>query len=177
MAEYTFSGDPPLTLEYDQYLPGSNESNTISGSNYTDNFIDGYDGDDTLLGGNWSDIIVGSDVNSGGDDMDFLTGGLGFDTFVIGNWAGNFYDDYSGWAVINDFFDHRETIVLNGTKDNVNFTIIDSLYGQESIPDLEISVGGLTQAVLVDKGTADWVTNFSGDLGGANDLGYVYLST
>jgi Ca2+-binding RTX toxin-like protein len=54
----------------------------------------GAEGNDTLLGGSGNDRLIGISLSSGlgRREKDVLTGGIGNDTFVLGNQASFFYD-------------------------------------------------------------------------------------
>ncbi len=79
-----------------------------------DDIIFGYSGDDVLFGGSGNDVLVGGWFQgSGGNhdtrEVDILTGGDGFDVFVLGDSTGLLYGDLSpdfnseNHAVITDF--------------------------------------------------------------------------
>lgn len=82
---------------------------------------------DILLGRAGPDTLTGVDPNGsdvGMGTIDRLTGGKGFDTFVLGNEIAHFYDDdrvnrrgLKDFAVITDL-KRNDIIQLNGTTDD-----------------------------------------------------------
>lgn len=66
------------------YFPGSRDADSLVGTSF-DDFMQGYDGADTLRGGLGSDTLIGGaddDLIEGGRGSDRLSGGSGSDTFV-----------------------------------------------------------------------------------------------
>ena len=92
----------------------------INGGDGND-IIFGGAGYDTVFGGAGDDILNGTDgVNAGYDQEDRLNGGLGTDTFVLGNSDRGFYS-HQGWGdcvIIEDFNMNEDVIQLNGSSDN-----------------------------------------------------------
>lgn len=110
----------------DNFIFGNAGNDTLSGLG-GDDLIDGWTGNDQLFGDSGNDILlgytgndsllgdVGTDllVGEAGDDLlqgygqtefeyDILSGGVGADTFVLGDASGVFYKE-SGFATISDF--------------------------------------------------------------------------
>lgn len=85
-----------------------------------DDHLYGLEGNDDIYGGRGSDILVGvnpSSANPGRGEIDILNGGLGQDTFVLGDkqnvfYRGNRLEDY---AIIRDFTS-QDTIQLHGNR-------------------------------------------------------------
>ncbi len=92
-----------------------------------DDFIDGGGGndslsgdlsDDTIIGGLGNDFIIGAGRESGENEIDFLTGSVGTDTFVLGNSNVAFYSfaGSSDYAIITDLnnFENDRMIAFGG---------------------------------------------------------------
>lgn len=77
------SGDI-LGTGLDDDIIGSNGVDNIKGRNGNDELIGGG-GNDTLVGGGNNDVLVGTNYAFGGvNEVDYLRGGPGADTFVLG---------------------------------------------------------------------------------------------
>jgi Ca2+-binding RTX toxin-like protein len=103
------------TINRNQYVFGSSDTNTLAGGNQADHLY-GMSGDDTLNGGGGSDWLEGGaddDTLNGADDADTLYGGTGADALAGG--AGN--DKLYGGA--------GEDIYVHNTGDG-NDVIVDS---------------------------------------------------
>jgi Ca2+-binding RTX toxin-like protein len=101
----------------DQLYGGNGKDNLYGGvgNDYLsggadDDYMIGGAGKDTLTGGTGNDILCGSDLPSGGAyEVDYLTGGLGADTFLLswdlGSSSRALYTANGGsdYAVITDF--------------------------------------------------------------------------
>jgi len=99
-------------------LQGQAGNDILYGEDDDDGLVGG-DGNDKLYGGRGNDVLTGiknsfddSDlyVQYGGSQIDYLTGGLGADIFVLGDANHVFYDDADnsgggkqGYAIITDF--------------------------------------------------------------------------
>lgn len=99
-------------LGNDELSGGEGEDVIFGGKD--DDFLDGGGGndtlngdlnDDTIIGQLGNDFIIGAGRESGENEIDFLTGGEGTDTFVLGNSNVPFYSGAgsSDYAVITDF--------------------------------------------------------------------------
>ncbi|NEP00124.1 MAG: hypothetical protein F6K58_15885 [Symploca sp. SIO2E9] len=130
--------------DLDNQTSGSNNSNDVingQGGNDVLSGLRGYDtlrggsGADTLLGGEDDDSLNGGEGNdflngSGGSnsifEYDYLSGGDGADIFVLGDTSGAFYQNY-GHATITDFdYAEGDKIQVFGS---INDYSLDS-YGQ-----------------------------------------------
>lgn len=82
--------------------------------------IYGGAGWDTIYGGVGNDTLNGTDsINAGYNQEDRLNGGLGADTFVLGDSNRGYYNA-QGWTdcvVVEDFDIHEDTVQLNGSSD------------------------------------------------------------
>jgi Ca2+-binding RTX toxin-like protein len=97
-------------------------------SNYprTDDTAVGDDGDDILWTGLGNDTLRGaSSAKESRGDVDWLCGGGGNDTFILGDSTGRYYDDgkdanpgLSDYAAILDFNRKRDTVQLVGQSSN-----------------------------------------------------------
>ncbi|MGK7918953.1 MAG: calcium-binding protein [Trichodesmium sp.] len=107
-------------------LSGGEGADLIFGGKDGD-FIDGGSGndtlsgdlsDDTIIGGLGNDLIIGAGRESGENEIDFLTGSAGTDTFVLGNSNVAFYSSAgsSDYAVITDLnnFENDAIITFGG---------------------------------------------------------------
>lgn len=99
------------------FLYGEVGNDAINGSNGND-LIDGGQGNDLLMGGGFS--VSFPDFF----EVDTLTGGLGKDTFILGNANQVFYDDLNvlstgefDYAVITDFNPNQDVIQLYGSSE------------------------------------------------------------
>lgn len=130
-------GDEAFDFGYD-LLYGGSGNDTIFGGD-ADDSLTGDDGDDQLYGNFGSDYLEGgegSDLLHGGGgfyELDFLVGGNGWDTFVLGDGETVFYDDgdpfstgESDYAYITDFNVLRDTIQLHGSADAYSLDYFDS---------------------------------------------------
>jgi len=86
-----------------------------------DDLLTGTDSDDLLMGETGDDILIGT-PDDGTGEIDFLIGGGGADTFVLGNDTTVFYDDgfartmgIADYAAIADFNLEHDTIQLHGS--------------------------------------------------------------
>lgn len=112
---------------------GNNDNDSIWGEGGNDTLY-GDDGDDYVFGGAGDDKVVGGNGNDKlygglGDDrllgvksrnaieIDELTGGGGKDTFLVGDYHGNFYNNggNSDYALIKDMSYLDQIILDNGT--------------------------------------------------------------
>jgi Ca2+-binding RTX toxin-like protein len=97
---------------------GNNLNNTIIG-NSANNNLWGNSGNDSLSGGAGNDRLNGYGY-FGSTEYDTLTGGLGADTFELGNSSDSYYDSnglYSGdgYAIITDFkYQEGDKLQLKG---------------------------------------------------------------
>ncbi len=110
------------TPNQDQIV-GNKRNNILDGFGGDDNLIGGL-GNDTLIGGDGNDTLLGtSNTGSGLHEKDVLTGGSGVDKFILGNASGSFYkrNGNKDFAEITDFA-FGEQIQL-GTGDVYNIQI------------------------------------------------------
>ncbi len=113
-------------------LDGGSGNDTIDGGSGNDTLIGG-DGNDSLIGGFGNDSISGGNgddtINAygtsafGGEQYDTLSGGTDGrnDRFILGGSWGVSYKGY-GYATINDFNGIYDTLVLNGTSSQYNYS-------------------------------------------------------
>ncbi len=112
-------------LGNDELSGGEGEDLIFGGKD--DDFLDGGGGDDTLsgdlsddtiIGQLGNDFIIGAGSDSGENDIDFLTGSAGTDTFVLGNSNVAFYSfgGSSDYAIITDLnnFESDRIIAFGG---------------------------------------------------------------
>ncbi|OKH28890.1 FG-GAP repeat protein [Chroogloeocystis siderophila] len=99
---------------------GNSLNNQIIGNN-ANNLLIGLAGNDTLKGEEGNDYLVGSFGLPG--DKDILTGGAGIDTFILGDFSQDFYDDLNNktsgvgdYALITDFNPNQDIVRLSGAK-------------------------------------------------------------
>jgi Ca2+-binding RTX toxin-like protein len=87
----------------------------------TDDTLTGTTGNDILWGGLGQDTLNGTGGTSGVGQIDYLCGGGGNDTFVLGDSTQAFYNDgktgtgLTDYAVMLDFNSQQDTIQLSGS--------------------------------------------------------------
>jgi Ca2+-binding RTX toxin-like protein len=101
------------------HVTGTRQADQVMGS-FLGDILSGNGGNDQLSGNNGNDILNGGDgndrltgayeptsagFNPGSGEIDWLTGGVGADTFVVGNRFSTFYvgQGFSDAAIITDF--------------------------------------------------------------------------
>jgi Ca2+-binding RTX toxin-like protein len=103
------------------YANASNDN--LSGGDGDDQLFS-QEGNDILLGGHGDDIFVGvsTTIDLGRGTIDILTGGGGFDRFILGAVGKIYYDDantatagLNDYALITDFSSVDDIIQLSGT--------------------------------------------------------------
>ncbi|BAU65518.1 protein with type I secretion target domain and SCP-like extracellular domain [Stanieria sp. NIES-3757] len=123
----------------------------------------GQDGHDLIKGGSGSDYIYagsGNDTLSGVDllglgsyEVDYLAGGLGKDTFILGTVNHVFYDDSnsastgeSDYATITDFNSSEDKIQLHGSPESYYLDFFSySYYGAANTNVAIMRDGGVSQ--------------------------------
>ena len=107
-------------------LFGGDGLDTLNGNLGKDTLIGGI-GNDLLVGGEGEDRLIGVELNSsqpGLNEQDTLAGGLGIDTFVLGNEVGIFYSDDNSFASIKDFDSHEDKIQLFGDAEQYSLEFL-----------------------------------------------------
>ncbi|MGB3510668.1 MAG: calcium-binding protein [Microcoleaceae cyanobacterium] len=103
--------------EGDDLIFGGRDNDFINGGGGND-VLNGDLSNDTIIGDRGRDFIIGAGRQSGENEIDFLTGGVGVDTFVLGNSNTAFYRSAgsSDYAVIVDFnnIEGDEIITFSG---------------------------------------------------------------
>ncbi len=104
---------------------GGMGNDTLFG-NYANNNLDGSMGNDTLLGMGGNDILTGGLGNdrldgyaASGSEYDFLVGGFGSDTFILGGSWGVSYQG-EGCAIIEDWDWTSDYIEVLGSSEQYN---------------------------------------------------------
>jgi Ca2+-binding RTX toxin-like protein len=102
---------------------GNTNNDTIYGDGGNDQLY-GWTGNDALYGGTGNDYLFGGDGNDtlqgsssyayNSFEFDTLNGGSGYDRFILGTSAGNFYQG-SGYATIQDYNRLYDYIQLKGS--------------------------------------------------------------
>jgi Ca2+-binding RTX toxin-like protein len=128
-------------------LSGDGGDDTLTGS-FGNDLLAGGAGNDTLIGVEPS--TAGSGVGFGAGEVDALRGGLGSDTFVLGNASRVYYSDGdplttgdSDYAWIKDFNASEDVIRLHGSQ---------ALY---SLDIYTVSSGVFEAALIYDPGIAE----------------------
>ena len=149
--------------EGDDQLLGGDGFDTLEGDLGND-ILWGDSGDDTLLGGDGNDYLDGF----GGDaeEVDSLTGGLGSDTFVIGDSAGVDYqsggrDDLEdfAFAIISDFSAAEDFIQASGSSSDYELDFSSDLLGNGN-QDTGIYLGDDLIAVVENTTDVNFDRNF-----------------
>lgn len=148
----------------DDSLQGNTGNDKLFGQEGNDNLFgeQGNDvligdiGNDYLYGGEADDLLIGVKVESltpGAVEVDYLSGGNGKDTFVLGDALEVYYDDgldttrgVDDYAVIEDFNFQDDVIRLHGNADNYSLEVVDGLEFIDGIPQATV---GIT-AILYD---------------------------
>ena len=147
LIDYTASnvGGSSFVTDSDGIINGTNSNDTLVGSSKDDTLI-GADGDDLLIGGDGDDYLNGFGRGSP-EEVDFLTGGAGSDTFVIGDSAGVDYqsggsDDTEdlSFAIISDFSAAEDFIQASGSSSDYELDSSSDLLGT-GIQDTGIYLG------------------------------------
>lgn len=122
------------------FLFGGLENDNLNGEAGRDT-LEGGAGNDALDGGAGNDRLIGiSLLNSPSEfsasEVDTLTGGLGSDTFVLGDATRVYYDDdaplttgESNYALITDFNSSQDFIQLKGSADLYSLDFFTSILG------------------------------------------------
>jgi serralysin len=144
------------TLSGFENVTGSGFADTLTGNNGA-NRLDGGAGDDTINGGGGHDIIIGgADV-----DIESLSGGAGFDTFVYLNRSdsntsavrtGDFILDFN---VDQDLIDLRalgvnaaNLLITNNVVNGAHFArVLEDLNGNGQADDNELSINLVVESV------------------------------
>ncbi|MCC5623384.1 DVUA0089 family protein [Nostoc sp. CHAB 5715] len=112
----------------DDTLDGNLGNDTLNGDSGNDS-LQGGPGNELLNGGSGNDILIGvfpgSSLPPGLGETDTLTGGVGLDTFVLGDAINVYYDDknttnagFGDLATITDFNPSEDRIQLQGSQIN-----------------------------------------------------------
>jgi Ca2+-binding RTX toxin-like protein len=114
-------------------LFGGEGLDTLSGGFGKDTLLGGT-GNDLVVGGKGQDRLLGVELNNnqpGFNEQDALSGGVGTDTFVLGNEAGIFYDDgdYAAFgdadfASISDLNTQEDKIQLFGSAEQYSLEFV-----------------------------------------------------
>jgi Ca2+-binding RTX toxin-like protein len=103
--------DLVLGLDGNDIIDGFTGNDTIGGGLGND-FLLGGAGDDFLFGDEGNDYLVGYGFTT--NEVDFLTGGMGADVFVLGDRTTPYYLG-DGFAIITDFnWIEGDQILVNG---------------------------------------------------------------
>ncbi|MDK9693206.1 MAG: hypothetical protein OEL19_03015 [Sulfurimonas sp.] len=102
-------------------IDGFGGDDTIMGSKYEDD-IEGGDGNDTIFGGGGNDDIdggAGNDYLNGGKGMDYMRGGEGNDTYVVdGLYHGDQVEEYENEG-IDTVLSYAGNVYLNSNVENL----------------------------------------------------------
>ncbi len=136
-ARETFSDSFNFTRYGDDGLSGGNGNDVIIGYTGSD-YLYGDDGNDTLVGADPNQVAVDAS-NNGYDpyESDYLTGGSGGDTFVLGTSGGFLYGSYpysnSGGGGNSDFYGNRGIISDFNPTENDRIQLYGSAADYETI--------------------------------------------
>lgn len=116
--DWLFGGDGRDTLyggSGRDYLNGGAGNDYLSGGSGNDSLIGGT-GTDTLVGGSGNDYLLGIGAKGkNAREYDRLYGGRGYDTFLLGDSKGAFYQGL-GYAIIKDWNSLFDTVQLKGSS-------------------------------------------------------------
>lgn len=149
LAQLTGDGDDRIFAgNGDDLVNGSGGNDFISGGSGRDD-LNGSFGNDRLFGDSGSDNLQGSlgnDVLNGfgftAGEQDRLLGGLGADTFVLGNALTAFYTQFNQFAVIRDFsVSQGDKIQIEGSLSQYTLTEGDFSTGTDPF-DTKLSLNG-----------------------------------
>lgn len=112
--------------------------------------LQGYGGNDSLYGGAGNDVLAGTYVAYGAQ-YDYLVGGSGYDTFVLGNSAGGVLYAGNGYATIADWNPSYDTIVLRGSASQ--YRLGYGNWGGSSATDTAIYYGNDPVGLVLDRTT------------------------
>lgn len=115
----------------DDLMFGGRDEDTLEGGGGNDN-LNGDLANDSLFGGDGSDRLLAAGRQSGANEIDFLNGGLGQDTFILGNSTTAFYNAAGNedYALLEDFnVEEGDRIILFGTGGAVLSASPDELPG------------------------------------------------
>ncbi|NEP90122.1 MAG: calcium-binding protein [Okeania sp. SIO2C2] len=106
--------------ESEDLIFGGRDNDFLDGGGGND-ILSGDLGNDTIVGGIGDDFIIGAGRQSGENEIDFLTGSAGADTFVLGNSDVAFYSGAgsSDYGVIVDFDNLEGDVVIAFGADGV----------------------------------------------------------
>jgi Ca2+-binding RTX toxin-like protein len=119
---------------------GSSGDDQLFGNTGNDQ-LNGDTGFDALDGGDGNDRLTGADLSNsqfglGAGEVDTLTGGIGSDTFILGDATWVYYDDResttsgdSDYALITDFSASRDFVQLKGSADFYSFDFFTNSAG------------------------------------------------
>jgi Ca2+-binding RTX toxin-like protein len=112
--------------------------------------IQGYGGSDTLYGGAGNDELAGTYVAYGAQ-YDYLVGGSGDDTFILGSSYWGVLYAGSGYATIADWNPRHDTIVLRGSANQ--YRLDYGNWGGSSATDTEIYYRNDLVGLVLDRTT------------------------
>lgn len=165
------------------FAKGYAGNDTLLGNGYNDS-IDGGSGNDSLLGYGGDDVLVGglgSDRLNGGSgndilrgfswgynqEIDFLTGGEGLDTFMLGDATGMFYlggkisnGKDASYGLIRDWNAAQDKIQLYGSSSSYRLVKTQNWFGSAA-NDTGIYVGKNLIGVVQDSTNVDLSKNFT----------------
>jgi serralysin len=120
-----------------------------------DDWLSGGEGNDTLIGNTGNDYLSGDAGNDWimdyGGGYDVLNGGVGADTFVLGDAQGTFYgyNQGKGYATVQSFaLAEGDTMQLYGTSSN--YSLLESQIGGDTTLDTLIYYNSDLVAVVQD---------------------------
>jgi trimeric autotransporter adhesin len=155
----------------DDFMPGTNDANTLSGLG-GDDIIMGRGGNDSLFGGNGRDLLeggVGDDSLNGGDGDDTLVGGTGRDTYAGGSGVDTVdfgetldplaVDLIAGTATSIDNRGVATTETLSSIENVIGGAATDTIIGDE---DANVIEGGGGDDTLEGRGGND-IFRYRGD--------------
>lgn len=133
----------------------------------TNDALVGSSSRDILWAGLGNDTLTGTDTN-GVAEVDWLIGGGGRDTFVLGNTATTFYNDNNArtigindYAVIIDYNSTQDTLQLHGSASNYILGALPESSGMTGTGIFYLSQQGIPTPELVGVVAGVSITDFS----------------
>ena len=156
LSAYGYSGDDTIWGDSgNDFISGDDGYDSLYGWTGNDTLL-GMGGDDYLSGGDGDDRLDGYAIT--GTEYDTLSGGAGYDTFVLGGSWGVSYQGL-GYATITDWDWQSDLIETIGDASQYSLGFDD--WNNNFALDTEIYWGSELIAIVEDTTNIDFVRDFS----------------